>query len=33
MDEPIVNTPAEALACFLQTDMDVVVIGSFMARK
>jgi carbamoyltransferase len=33
MDEPIVNTPAEALTCFLQTDMDVVVIGSFMVKK
>jgi carbamoyltransferase len=33
MDEPIVNTPAETLTCFLQTDMDVVVIGSFMVKK
>lgn len=33
MDEPIVNTVSEALACFIQTGMDVLVIGSFLIRK
>jgi carbamoyltransferase len=28
-NEPIVNTPHEALDCFLRTNMDVLVIGSF----
>jgi Carbamoyltransferase C-terminus len=26
--EPIVTTPAEAIACFLRTDMDVLVLGN-----
>jgi carbamoyltransferase len=33
MDEPIVNTVSEALTCFRQTGMDVLVIGSFLIRK
>jgi carbamoyltransferase len=33
MDEPIVNTVAEALACFRQTGMDTLVIGSFLITK
>ncbi|HEX8019871.1 carbamoyltransferase [Mucilaginibacter sp.] len=33
MDEPIVNSVSEALACFRQTGMDVLVIGSFLIRK
>jgi len=33
MDEPIVNTPAEAIACFIQTDMDVLVIENFIITK
>jgi carbamoyltransferase len=33
MDEPIVNTVSEALSCFRQTGMDVLVIGSFLIRK
>jgi carbamoyltransferase len=32
-NEPIVNTPAEALDCFLRTDMDGLAIGSFLLRK
>ncbi len=27
-NEPIVNTPAEALACFLRTKMDRLVMGN-----
>jgi carbamoyltransferase len=33
MDEPIVNTPLEAINCFKQTDMDVLVIEDFIIRK
>jgi carbamoyltransferase len=33
MDEPIVNTVSEALTCFRQTGMNVLVIGSFLIRK
>ena len=32
-NEPIVNTPREALDCFLRTRMDVLAIGSFCLRK
>jgi len=32
-NEPIVDTPAQALDCFLRTRMDVLVIGGFMCRK
>ncbi len=32
-NEPIVNTPAQALDCFLRTKMDVLAMGSFLARK
>ncbi len=32
-NEPIVNTPREALDCFLRTNMDVLVIGPFFLRK
>jgi carbamoyltransferase len=33
-NEPIVNTPAEALACFLRTKMDVLVLGNrFISRE
>ena len=31
--EPIVNTPEEALHCFLNTDMDVLVLENFLLRK
>ncbi len=32
-NEPIVNTPAEALDCFLRTRMDVLAMGSFLLLK
>jgi carbamoyltransferase len=32
-NEPIVNTPAEAIDCFARTKMDVLAIGSFFCRK
>ncbi|MEK7592923.1 MAG: carbamoyltransferase N-terminal domain-containing protein, partial [Patescibacteria group bacterium] len=31
--EPIVCTPKDALSCFLGTDIDMLVIGSFLVRK
>jgi carbamoyltransferase len=31
--EPIVNSPAEAIACFLRTDMDVLVLGNHYVRS
>ena len=31
--QPIVNTPQEAVATFLQTDIDVLVAGPFLVRK
>ncbi|WP_183556822.1 carbamoyltransferase [Mucilaginibacter sp. SP1R1] len=33
MDEPIVNTPLQAIACFRETDMDVLVIENFIIQK
>jgi carbamoyltransferase len=32
-NEPIVQQPAEALNCFLRTDMDVLVMGSHVLEK
>ena len=32
-NEPIVTTPAQAIDCFLRTNMDVLSIGSFFLRK
>jgi len=32
-NEPVVNTPSEALDCFLRTRMDVLVIGDLMIRR
>lgn len=32
-NEPIVNTPAQAIDCFLRTRMDVLAIGSYLLRK
>jgi carbamoyltransferase len=32
-NEPIVNTPAEAIDCFARTKMDVLAIGSFFCTK
>ena len=31
--EPIVNTPAEAFNCFMGTDLDTLVVGSFYLEK
>ena len=31
--EPIVNTPADAYRCFMRTDMDTLVLGSFVLDK
>lgn len=32
-NEPVVDTPAQAIACFKRTDMDVLVLGRFMLVK
>ncbi len=32
-NEPVVNTPAQALDCFLRTNMDVLVVGPFLLHK
>ena len=32
-NEPIVDTPAQAIACFLRTDIDALAIGSCLLRK
>jgi len=32
-NEPIVNTPAQAIDCFLRTNMDSLAIGSFLISK
>jgi carbamoyltransferase len=32
-DEPIVNTPEDAIRCFLQTEMDYLVIGALIFSK
>lgn len=32
-NEPIVNTPGEALDCFLRTKMDVLVMGNYLLKK
>ncbi len=32
-NEPIVNTPEEALACFLRTKMDVLVMGDWVVER
>jgi carbamoyltransferase len=32
-NEPIVHTPAEALDCFLRTQMDVLVMGTYVVEK
>ena len=31
-NEPIVNTPEEALSCFSRTDMDVLAMGPYMVE-
>ena len=32
-NEPIVNTPKEALACYLRTDMDMLVIENYIISR
>lgn len=32
-NEPIVNTPKEALGCFLRTKMDILVLGNYFLEK
>jgi len=32
-NEPVVNTPAEALDCFLRTNMDLLVMGNLMIER
>jgi carbamoyltransferase len=32
-NEPVVNTPAEALDCFLRTKMDLLVMGDLMVKR
>jgi len=32
-NEPVVNTPEEAVACFLRNDMDVLVLGPYLTEK
>jgi carbamoyltransferase len=32
-NEPVVNTPDEAISCFLRNDMDVLAIGPFLVEK
>jgi carbamoyltransferase len=32
-NEPIVNTPTQAIDCFLRTKMDVLAIGSYLLLK
>ncbi|MEZ6126129.1 MAG: carbamoyltransferase C-terminal domain-containing protein [Planctomycetaceae bacterium] len=32
-NEPIVRTPAEAISCFLRTDMDAIVIGNILIDR
>jgi len=31
--EPIVDTPAQAYACFMRTDIDLLALGNFLLRK
>lgn len=32
-NEPIVNTPKEALSCYLRTSMDMLVLGSYIVKR
>ncbi|MGM1049372.1 MAG: carbamoyltransferase family protein [Bacillota bacterium] len=32
-NEPIVESPKDALQCFLKTDLDILVLGSYLIRK
>ena len=31
--QPIVNTPKQAIDCFLSTNIDVLIVGDFILRK
>ena len=31
-NEPVVDTPQQAIDCFLRTDMDVLCLGPFVVR-
>jgi len=33
MDEPIVNSPQQAVDCFMQTEMDILVMGNCIIEK
>ncbi|MFM1920935.1 MAG: hypothetical protein RLZZ303_2569, partial [Candidatus Hydrogenedentota bacterium] len=33
MGEPIVNTPSDAIRCFLGTGIDALVMGNCLVRK
>jgi carbamoyltransferase len=32
-NEPIVNTPQEALDCYLRTEMDVLVLENYVVKR
>ncbi len=32
-NEPVVNTPEEAISCYLRNDMDVLVLGQYLVEK
>ncbi len=32
-NEPVVDTPEQAIACFVRTDMDVLCLGPFVTLK
>ena len=32
-NEPVVNTPQEAISCYLRNDMDVLVLGQYLVEK
>jgi len=32
-NEPVVNTPEEAVSCFLRNDMDVLALGPYLVVK
>lgn len=32
-NEPVVETPEEAISCFLRTDMDAICLGNFLIKK
>ena len=32
-NEPVVNTPDEAIDCYLRNDMDVLVLGRYLVEK